>query len=290
MIVITGATGTLGKLIVERLLQTLPPAELALSVRDPSKASAFADRGIRVRQADFTDPATLPQAFAGATQVLLISSNSGGPAASAVAQHTNAIQAAKSAGAQRILYTSHMGSSPTSAFAPMRDHAGTELALQHSGVPFTSLRNGFYAASALMMMGKFLDSGKVIAPPDGPVSWATHADLADAAVIALTDPARLSGITPALTGPESLDLADLARIASQLTGRPITRVTITDEENHAAMLSRGAPAPMADLFAGLFRASRALEFAALDPTLASLLPHPPTSMHQFLTAAIPTPH
>ena len=286
MIVVTGASGKLGQLIVEKLVGKMPANQIGVSVRDSSKATGLSGHGIRVRQADFADPSSLLDAFEGASQVLVISSNSGG--AAAVDHHRNAIHAASKAGAQRVLYTSHMGAGASSAFAPMRDHAATEEALKVSGLPFTSLRNGFYASSAVMMMGPFLKTGKVVAPPDGPVSWTTHEDLADAAVLALTEEGKLNGITPPLTGSEALSLAQLADLASQLTGREITRITISDEEQRSSLLSRGTPEPMVDLFAGLYKASRAHEFATVDPTLQRLLGRPPVSMRHVLMNLINT--
>ena len=284
MIIVTGATGKLGHLIVDKLSAKVSADQFGVSVRDPSKAAHFEARGIRVRQGDFADPASLQHAFEGASQVLVISSNSSG--AAAVSHHRNAINAAKQAGAQRVLYTSHMGSNAASAFAPMRDHAATEAALQASGITFTSLRNGFYASSAVMMMGPFLDTGQVLAPADGPVSWTTHEDLADAAVIALTDEGKLDGITPPLTGSESLSLAGIADLASELTRREITRITLSDADWQSLMLSSGTPAPVVQLFGGLYQASRANEFSRVDATLERLLGRPPVAIQQVLTNLI----
>ena len=179
-----------------------------------------------------------------------------------------------------------MGARPDSAFAPMPDHAVTEAVLQAAGVAFTALRNGFYADSALLLMGQALTTGRLVAPDDGPVSWTAHADLAEAAAIALTDEGRLDGLTPPLTGTEALSLADLAALASELTGRPITRVTVRDEEYRADLIARGVPAPRADLLVGLFVASRRGEFAAVDPTLSRLLGRPPRSIREILATRI----
>ncbi len=284
MIIVTGATGKLGHSIVERLLERLPVEQIGVSVRGPEKAAAFQERGVRVRQGDYQDPLSLCHAFEDASQVLIVSSNSSGE--NAVGHHRNAIEAAKAVGARRVLYTSHMGANPTSAFAPMRDHAATEAILESAGIAFTSLHNGFYAGSALMMMGNAVETGQLVAPEDGPVSWTTHADLAEAAVIALTEEERLSGLTPPLTASTALDLAVIAAIASGLTGRPITRITVTDKEYRANLISRGTPEAQADMFMGLFIASRQSEFAAVDPTLEILLSRPPTSMRDFLTTSL----
>lgn len=283
MIIVTGANGQLGQAITDRLLQRVPASQLGVSVRDPDKAHALRDRGVRVRRGSFDDAASLAHAFEGATQVLIVSSNSAG--ADAVKHHGTAIDAARAAGARRILYTSHMGASPTSKFDPMRDHAATEALLQASGVAFTSLRNGFYASSALMLVGRGFASGQLVAAADGAVSWTTHADLADAAVIALTEDGKLDGITPALTGSAALDLAAIAALASEL-GRPMARVVIGDDQQRAGMIEHGVPADRADLLMGMFEASRDGEFAAVDPTLERLLGRPPIAMREVVAAAL----
>jgi len=282
MIIVTGATGKLGSAITERLLKKLPAGQIGVSVRDPAKASDLQARGVRVRSADFDDPASLRLAFADAAQVLIISSNSSGERV--VEHHRNAIEAACSVGARRVLYTSHMGCNPASAFQPMVDHAATEEILKACGAAFTSLRNGFYADSGRLLLGQGLETGTVAAPNDGPVSWTAHADLADAAVIALTDEHRLAGVTPPLTASTALDLSAIVAIASELTGRPITRTTVPDEPWRAGLVSHGVPAARADLLVGLFRASRNGEFAAVDPTLERLLGRPLLTMRDALGA------
>jgi len=149
--------------------------------------------------------------------VLIVSVNKFGE--EAVRQHGNAIQAAKNAGAKRILYTSHQGANPSSAFVPARDHAATEALLQSSGVPYVSLHNGFYAESALYQLGGVKQTGKIVLPEDGPVSWTARADLAEAAVAALTEPGLFDGISPPLTSSQALDFADIAKIAWEILGR-----------------------------------------------------------------------
>src|SRR4051812_29393754 len=120
MIVVTGATGLLGGAVVERLLARQPAEEIGVSVRDPAKAQALADRGVRVRRGDYDDAASLAHAFDGAGQILLVSAAATGEVA--LRQHRTAIDAARAAGVRRIVYTSHMGANPASAFAPMPDH------------------------------------------------------------------------------------------------------------------------------------------------------------------------
>lgn len=279
MIVVTGATGQLGREVVERLLARVPAEQVGVSVRAPEKAAHLAERGVRVRRGDFAEPDSLAHAFEGATKVLLVSVNTAGE--DTVRQHATAIEAAKLAGAKRILYTSQMGANPRSAFAPMRDHAATEALLADSGVPFTSLRNGYYAASAAMMLYSAADTGELVTPEDGPFAWTTHADLADAAATALTEDG-LDGITSPLTGTEAIDMAGVAAVASRVTGREIRRVVVSDDEYRERLVSRGLPTELADLFVGMFVAGRQGEFATTDPALSRLLARTPMSFADFL--------
>ena len=280
MIIITGATGRLGRAITGRLLDIRPAEQIGVSVRDAGKAADLADRGVRVREADFDDSAALKHAFQDADQVLIVS----GPADPA--PHRNAIEAATAVGAKRILYTSHQAANPGSLFGAAKAHAQTEFELREAGVAFTVLRDGFHAASAIAMMGPVTETGRIVVPQDGPVSWTAHADLADAAVVALTDPARLQGITPPLTGSQTLTFADIAGLASDITGREITRVTVSDDEWVQTMCAHGVPEPQARFLLGVFLASRAGEFDIVDPTLARVIGRAPTPFRDVLADAL----
>jgi len=281
MIVVTGAGGQLGRAVIEQLLDRLNPEQFGVSVRDPQKVQDLEQRGVRVRHGDFTVPASLVGAFQGASRVLVVSADTTGE--EAVRRHRTAIAAAVSAGAQRVVYTSRMGADRTSPYAPMPDHAATEAILQESGVAFTSLRNGFYASTVLELLASASRTGELRAPDDGPVAWTTHADLAAGAVLALTGD-LFDGPTPPLTGPEALDMTDVAALASDLTGRTITRVVVPDAQYHAELLREGLPEHAADMRVGLFAASRRGDFAPADPTLTRLLDRPPTTLAAFLDA------
>jgi NAD(P)H dehydrogenase (quinone) len=280
VIIVTGATGQLGRQIVERLLTRVPAERIGVSVRDPRKAQSLADQGVRVRQGDFTDPAGLAHAFEGASQVLIVSADKMGDELRR--WHRTAIDAAVAAGTGRILYTSQMGANASSHFEACRDHAATERMLQETGVPYTSLRNGFYATSALHFLGHGLESGQVVLPADGPVAWTAHADLAEATAAILADEGRFDGPTPPLTGPQALTFAELAKIATVTTGRTITRTTASDDEFRAQLTGDGVPEQAADQLAGIFLAARAGEFTAVDPTLADLIGHEPLSFEAVL--------
>lgn len=280
MLIVTGANGTLGKLVVERLLARVPASQLGVSVREPRQAQALAERGVRVRRGDFEEPASLPHAFEGAAQILIISASATGEVA--YRRHRAAIDAAVAAGAERILYTSHMGASLTSRFAPMRAHAQSEELLAACGVAYVSLRNGFYASAALRSLIPALESGTLAVPADGPVSWTAHADLAEAAAITMTtDPFR--GISPPLTAGIAQDFADLARVASEVTGVRVERVVLPDDA-YRAELAKHMPAERAELLTGMFLASRAGEFAKVDPALAQLLGRRPQTVRDLIVS------
>ena len=282
MIIVTGASGQLGRAIVQKLVQRVPASQVGASVRDPEKAGDLAALGVRVRRGDFADPASLAHAFEGAAQVLIVSSNASAYGGDPLAQHRTAIEAARAAGAGRIVYTSHMAASSASAFPPMRDHAATEEMLRQSGLAWTALRNGFYASSGLMFLGDALKTGVLEVPADGKVSWTAHADLAEAAAIILSDEGQYEGPTPPLTGSQALGLADFAGIASEFQAQPIHRQTISDEDFQAKMAAYGMPSHVVGIMLGFYLASRHGEFAAVDPTLERLLGRSPIAMRDVV--------
>jgi uncharacterized protein YbjT (DUF2867 family) len=284
VIIVTGANGQLGRAITERLLDHVPAAQVGVSVRDPQQARALEERGVRVRRGDFTDPASLRHAFEGAEQVLIVSADSTG--AGLVRAHRLAIEAAVAAGAKRILYTSHMGVSPSSAFSPMVDHAATEAILRDSGVAYTTLRNGFYASTVPMLLGAALKTGELAAPEDGPVAWTAHADLADVTALALAEDGLLDGVTPPLTAAEAIDMTGVAEIASHVTGHPVRRIVVSDADYRASLLAHGLPEAQADMLVGLFIASRHGDFVPADPALAALLGRPPITLADYLKEAL----
>lgn len=284
MIVVTGATGQLGSRIVDRLLERIPASQVGVSVRDTAKVAHLAAAGVRVRRGEYSDPGSLADAFEGADQVLIVSAGSTGH--DAVQQHRTAIDAARDAGARRILYTSHMASDTDSLFAPMPDHAATEQYLAGIGIPYTALRHGLYATTVPLLLGPALQTGELVAPADGPVSWTNHDDLAEAAAIALAEEGRLDGASPPLTAPDAHDLDDIAGILSELAGRHIRRVVADDDEWMQGLIGRGVPEGQARMLLGMFLAARCGEFSATDPTLGQLIGHPPQSIRTVLDGVV----
>ena len=282
MIIVTGATGNFGRQVVAGLLEKLPAEQVGVSTRDPGKADDLRQCGVRVCKGDFSDPASLREAFNGAEQVLIVSGTAMG--AEGVRQHGNAIQAAKEAGARRILYTSHQGRGDASIFIPTKEnHVPTDTLLAGCGVPYVSLQNGFYAESALYQLRGLQGTGRIALPADGPVSWTARADLAEAAVAVLLKPELLAdGTSPALTGSEVLDFEDIARIASEILGTPVERTIVSDEAYKALLVKQGMPEVYAGLLLSLYAAARAGEFAVCDPTLERLIGRKPTTMRHVL--------
>ncbi len=284
MIVVTGASGQLGRGIVQNLFGRVLPASIVASVRDPGKAADLASQGVDVRTGDFARPDTLRIAFKGADQVLIVSADKLGE--EALRMHRAAIDAAREAGVRRILYTSHMGARLGSPFLPADQHAGTEADLAASGLLFTVLRHGFYAESCLQMIGDGLASGELRTPEDGPVSWTARDDLAEADAAILASKGGWDGITPPLTAGEAVTMAQVAAIASDVLGREVRHTFISDDEWRDAKVAAGMPAFYADMLLGTFRAARRGDFAATDPTLENLLGRPPRTMRDLFAATI----
>jgi NAD(P)H dehydrogenase (quinone) len=279
MIVITGATGALNGATVDHLLGRVPAGEIAVAVRDVGRAERFAQLGIGVRHGDYADPASLPGAFAGADQLLLVSSND--PAADAVSLHRAAIDAASAGGVGRILYTSHQGAGIDSPFKPARVHAATERLLAESGIPWTSLRNGFYAHSLNWLAGPWRETGVITLPADGPVSWTAREDAAEAAAVVLASNGGYDGPVT-LTAGAAPTFQDVAVIASELTGDEVKCVVVDPDEWVATQVADGMSEFAAHFTLGMYQAAAQGRFAGVDPLLGELLGREPRTARAAL--------
>lgn len=279
MIIVTGATGALNGATVDYLLERIPAGEIVVAVRDVVKAQRFADRGVTVRHGDYADAASLPKAFAGADQLLLVSSND--PSADAVSLHRTAIEAAVGAGVGRILYTSHQGAALDTQFGPGRDHAATEQLLAASGVAWTSLRNGFYAHSIDWLTGPWRETGVITVPADGRVSWTSREDAAEAAAHILLSNGAYDGPTT-LTASAAPTFEEVAAIASEVSGRTIGFTVMDPEDWVIAQVSAGQKEFMARFALGMYLAADAGFFAGVDPLLGVLLSREPSSVRDLL--------
>ncbi|MGW2339258.1 NAD(P)H-binding protein [Streptomyces sp. NPDC001661] len=280
MIVVTGATGGLGGATVEHLLQRMPADRIAVSVRDAAKAKHFADRGVRVRQGSYEEPAALRDSFAGAEQVLVVSGND--PSADMIGLHRNAVEAAVEAGAQRIVYTSQQGAVPGNPYLPSEFHIATEAILADSGVAWTALRNGAYGPLD-QVLGPWRRTGRIVQPEDGPVPYTDRDDIAEATAALLAGDRAVEGPVN-LTATAAVTFDDLAKIASGLTGRTVERVVVDDEQWVADQVASGLPEPVARLILTWHQAGRAGYFAETGPLLGELLGREPRSAAERLAA------
>lgn len=270
-IVVTGATGGLGSDVISQLQRFAPPAELGVSVRTPGKAAALCGAGIRVRRGDFNEPASLEHAFEGARRLLLISTRTPANVARFHEQR-HAIDAAMRCGVEHIFYTSIV-QRPGSLFAVAAGHHATEGYLASSGAPYTVLRNGQYIENLPTFLGAGVVTGDLALPPDGPTAWVSRIDLAEGIARLLLKDAPLPE-SILLTGPEALDFAAIADIASRALGRPITRRIISGDRFFAELTERGLPPPLAQSLVTGFASRAAGELAVVDPSLQTLLGRP----------------
>lgn len=282
-IFVTGATGQLGRLVIEELYRRVGPARIVAVVRDPSRSRDLFPAGVNLRQGDYDQPETLDSALAGADRLLLISSNAVGVR---VPQHRNVIEAAKKAGVKRIVYTSVLRAD--SMPLPLaEEHRQTEALIAASGIAHTLLRNGWYTENYTASIPPALEHGALIGSAgQGRISSATRADYAEAAAIALLDDAAPARAVYELAGDASYSLTEFAAELSRQTGRTIPYVDMPEAQYRGALLGAGLPEPIADLLAG---ADTAVSKGALfddGKALSTLLGRPTTALSTAIADAL----
>jgi NAD(P)H dehydrogenase (quinone) len=238
--VITGASGAFGRMAAERLLTKLEPSQLVLVTRNPDALADFAARGADVRFGDFDKPESLPPAFAAADKLLLISTLDVGERRRR--QHQAAIDGAVAAGVRHVIYTSSVGIHPRSPAFVIEDHLYTEDALRRSGLKFTFMRDAQYAevittmiAPGAVASGEWLSSAA-----DGCMAFISKQDCVESAVAVLSTSGH-EGAVYEITGPELLSFGDCARIAAEVTGKPIRFVNVSHEVMQARFDAAGVP-------------------------------------------------
>jgi NAD(P)H dehydrogenase (quinone) len=244
-ILITGATGQLGRLVVDKLKQKVSADSIVALVRSAEKAADLG-LGVEVRKGDYNKPETLSQALKGIHTLLLISSSEVGKRNE---QHKNVIDAAKQTGVKRIVYTSLLHAD-TSSLSLAEEHVATEANLKAAGIPFTVLRNGWYTENYADSIKGALASGAIIGSTgEGKISAATRSDYADAAVSVLTTEGH-EGKIYELAGDESFTSRELAEEISRQTGKDISYNDLPKEEYAAQLVSFGLPEELAHAIAG----------------------------------------
>ncbi|MFI5976731.1 SDR family oxidoreductase [Streptomyces sp. NPDC051452] len=280
-IVVTGATGQLGRHVVEQLLERVPAQEITAVVRDEHKAAGLAARGVRIAVADYNAPETFDGLFAAGDRVLLISGNEFGEGR--VRQHQVVIDAAKAAGVALLAYTSAPGTL-TAALAD--DHRATERVLLASGLPYTLLRNGWYHENYTENLAPVLEHDAVVAAAgEGRVSSATRADYAAAAVAVLTGTGH-ENATYELGGDVAWSFAEYAAELSRQTGRKIVYSAVTGDALKDILSGAGMPAPFAEIFAGVDASIEKGELVVASGDLSRLIGRPTTPLAEAIAAAL----
>ncbi|WP_144109362.1 SDR family oxidoreductase [Paraburkholderia sp. BCC1886] len=280
---VTGATGQLGGLVIETLLESVPASAIVAGMRDPARnegaANALRDKGVAVRAADYTRPETLASALAGVDRLLLISSSENGKRK---VQHRNVIGAAKNAGVGLIAYTSILHADRSPLFLA-EEHRDTEMALAEAGVPFVLLRNGWYSEVYTWRLPLALKGGVLIgAAGDGRISSAARADYARAAATVLLG-SEHAGRIYELAGDESFTLAELAAVVSKASGNLTAYRNMAPEKFRSAALEAGLPEMVARI---LSDTDAGVEKGALfddGGTLARLIGRPTTPFQTTVT-------
>lgn len=280
MYAVTGASGQLGRLVVESLLGKVAPDQIVALVRNPESVADFAAKGVTVRAFDYEAPETLAPGLAGVTRLLLISGNAVG---SRVPQHQAVIEAAKAAGVQLIAYTSILRAQ-TSPVLLAAEHKATEDLLTASGVPHALLRNGWYTENYLPGAGAAVAHGVLIGSAgEGVVSAAARADYAEAAAVVLT---RGEAGTYELAGDTGFTLAELAAAVSDIAGKPVPFQNLPQADYAKALEGAGLPAPFAAILAD--SDARVAEGALFDDskTLSGLIGRPTTPWRETIAAGL----
>jgi NAD(P)H dehydrogenase (quinone) len=278
-IAVTGASGQLGRLVVERLLARGVRAEDVVAVvRDPTKAAALKVGGVDVRVGDYSDPATLPTALEGVEVLLLISGHG-----RFLAGHVAVIDAAKEAGVRRVVYTSTLRAGRHQA-AGASEHLGTEEHLRSSGLEYTILRNGQYIENYISRTPQILAQGEIVgATADHPVAAAVRTDYADAAAAVLVGDGH-AGQTYELGGTP-FTVAELAATITDITGITVVYRDLSSDELLAVLKANGMPEAFAPFAVQLDEATAAGAHYTDSGDLQRLLGRPSTSLADAVHAA-----
>jgi len=282
MIAITGASGQLGRLVIQSLLKLVPASQLVALVRKPDSVADLAAQGVQVRQADYTQPDALERALAGVDKLLLISSSEVGQRQ---VQHQNVVDAAKKSGVKLLAYTSLLHAD-TTPLGLAQEHLATEAYIRASGLPFVFLRNGWYTENYLASVQPALQHGAFIGSAEqGRIASAGRIDYADAAAAVLTKDAQ-AGKVYELAGDSAYTLAEFAAELSRQSGKTVPYVNLSEADFKGALLGAGLPEGLAALLAdsdvgaskgGLFDDSR---------QLSKLIGRPTTALDALMKAAL----
>ncbi len=281
-LLVTGASGNLGRRVVELLLEAQAGPIIA-TTRDPSKLTALSARGVDVRAADFDDEASLATAFAGAKRALLVSTDALDRPGRRKEQQVRAVRALEAAGVTYVAYTSC--TTPDALLASVApDHAATEAALAASKLEYTALRNNLYAEMLFMVLPAAIKAGQLVdAKADGAIGWVTREDCARAAAAAVVSGEGRAAVD--ITGPDAISSDDLVKMVRDVTGKPLTHVNVSREALIEGMVQHGLPRPLAEIFGSFDAAAASGQLAVVSDAVTTLTGRPPESLRSFLGKA-----
>jgi len=284
-IVITGATGQLGRHVIEALLQrNVPAAEIVATGRSIEKLADFQARGVQVKPMDYSDPSSVAQALKGAGKVLLISSSEVGKR---VDQHRTVIEAARAEGVELVAYTS-IANADTTGMKLAAEHQATEALLKESGVPFTILRNGWYLENYTDQLPGTLAQGAMAGSAgDGKVSAASRADYAEAAAAVLVADDQ-AGKVYELGGDHAFTLSELAQEISAAANKPVAYQDLPAEDYAGLLVGFGIPELFADILADSDLGIARGDLLVSSSDLRALIGRPTTPMPAAVRSAVAT--
>jgi NAD(P)H dehydrogenase (quinone) len=280
VIAVTGATGALGRRVVDRLAAA-GAAPLRLVVRDADRAPQVPGAEVVANPGGYSDPATLQAALTGVDTLYLVSA---AEAENRLEQHFGAVDAAVAAGVQRIVYTSFLGAKDDAVFTLVRQHAATEDRIRQSGVRATFLRHSMYA-DFVPFFATVEDGGAVIAAPagEGRTSFVSRDDLADVAVaVLLREDGDLDGQALEVTGPAAITMTEAAQVLTEVTGRPVSYRDQTVDEAWATRRPSGHPDWEIEGWVTSYLAIAAGELATVTDVVPTLTGHAALTVAEHL--------
>ena len=280
MILITGANGHLGGATIDFLLEKSPNAKIKALVRSEEKGKKLKNERIEFAVGDYLNYDSLVNAFKGVETFLLVSSSTMGDRH---AQHANAIKAAKQNGVKHIVYTSVLGGNPNSKFSAGIDHYKTEEDIKNSGIPYTIMRNTYYADFLPDIIGNAIESGAIYySAGDAKINFAARINMAEANAIVLADPSSYKNKVYEIISGNTYTFDEIAAMLSEITGKQIKYVDIPVEALKENIVKAGMPNEIAELMASIAESMKAGEFDFIDPTLEKLLGRKPVDLKDFL--------
>jgi NAD(P)H dehydrogenase (quinone) len=283
MILVTGATGQLGQIVIEKLSEKIPINQIAALVRDASKADHLIAKGVNVRVGDYQNGESLLAAFQGIDKLLLISSNDFNDR---LGQHKNAIDAAVKAGVKHVFYTgvtmNNINSSPLKPL--LEEHYLTEDYLKASGLSYTFLQNSLYAEVIPMFLGEnVIETGVFFPAGEGKVAFALREDLGEATANILVSEGH-ENQTYNLTGSEVISFAEVAAILSELSEKAVSYINPESEVFEGTLKQFGLPEPIIQMSVMFAAGIKNNDFNKTYDSLERFLGRKPTNIRTYLKA------